>query len=353
MPPWGSFLLYALLLVQPSLAMGPDAKARATLHMMAPHSEKMMRQMAEHAPNIEEYLAEREECREEDDDEKRVIGGSSSSRDSSPDRFAEPMLPGEMPYYGGASGGGRTLHVSGMGRCNCEVPHDEGKCESDMAAVKERRKEMSERDDLYFQMTELLRKIEMGHEVGEADMPEELRGSFREALDSGSLYRAIISCKWVLLVLKFLLDPITLSCPNMCICVQRDKPSFGVSKNRCGCVLFSCDISFFTMCCPFVHISRLRVAQPQDTQHAPHLGNMTTCPPYSPWWEIPLVDVESSEGTAHGRLRDIERGGDGEAALPRSDVESTRVLVYNGGRSDGFMWAQDKMECVRLSQRCP
>jgi hypothetical protein len=39
-------------------------------------------------------------------------------------------------------------------------------------------------------------------------------------------------------------------------------------------------------------------------------------------------------------------GKDGEGALPRVDYESPRVLTYNGGRTDKFMWAQDKRECV-------
>jgi hypothetical protein len=54
--------------------------------------------------------------------------------------------------------------------------------------------EIRKKDELYFQMTELLRKIEMGHEVGEQDLPADLRQDFRKALEDGSLHRLIISC---------------------------------------------------------------------------------------------------------------------------------------------------------------
>jgi hypothetical protein len=50
-------------------------------------------------------------------------------------------------------------------------------------------------DDLYFAMTELLRRIEIGHEVGVDDLPEQLRAEFERGMNDGSLAGFLQSCE--------------------------------------------------------------------------------------------------------------------------------------------------------------
>jgi hypothetical protein len=49
-------------------------------------------------------------------------------------------------------------------------------------------------DDLYFAMTELLRRIEMGHDVDTADLPEQLRAEFERGIADGSLAGFLQGC---------------------------------------------------------------------------------------------------------------------------------------------------------------
>ncbi len=49
-------------------------------------------------------------------------------------------------------------------------------------------------DDLYFAMTELLRRIELGHDVDTADLPEQLRDEFERGIADGSLAGFLQGC---------------------------------------------------------------------------------------------------------------------------------------------------------------
>jgi hypothetical protein len=85
--------------------------------------------------------------------------------------------------------------MSGLDKCKCGKQHsaDSPQNVPDRAAI-EMQESLRKNDELYFQMTELLRKIEMGHEVDEQDLPEDLRPGFRRALQDGSLHRMLVSC---------------------------------------------------------------------------------------------------------------------------------------------------------------
>ena len=63
-------------------------------------------------------------------------------------------------------------------------------------AMRERLMEKAKRDDdLYFAMTELLRRIEIGHEIGTNDLPAQLRDEFERGIADGSLAGFLRSCE--------------------------------------------------------------------------------------------------------------------------------------------------------------
>ncbi len=160
--------------------------------ILAPNSQSMMERMAALAPDFDEYY--KEGWKEIDQSRKRRSSSCSSSSDSPPPQrrmaASTPQIPNSQQWSGS-----RVMHVSGMDKCKCIESHEKSlSCGKHDRAAMEMQEEIRKKDELYFQMTELLRKIEMGHEVDEQDLPAELQPEFRKALENGSLHRLLVSC---------------------------------------------------------------------------------------------------------------------------------------------------------------